>query len=735
MSCGIVLLFVTVVSSLVIAAPLNKEVPFNLSSVNQMNFDFSMFSGTWHTIWKSKKFVHDDSINIESKEFSSNSRGSISFVETDARENKLHSTPVTGVAKTDKNITVRIVSTDYNSTALLIYCTDLTESTCHPDHYYFEIASRTRTMEPDDEIRILTEINTVSGRFEEMTYLGADCEGDSVVFDSIPVTASFSLDNILGNSFALAQTNFTGAKPLLAHSIYLPQINQIVGWFTILMAISDNKTVCNPVMRSMTKVSPDNNGILYSKIGHFEIINKWNIAKTLYSDRHYTLSYFCFEEYNRSCSRNRTEVRLDSRQREIDPNFKRTLFQLLQKVCLTADSMKNIEYKINCSSNLNEVVNKEQVQFKNPVNGVCQMENMPIADYNHGKTQLDGIWYVIAALNSIPGSVVNITTLPDTLIIDRCTPKNNTCQWKSRSSYTQICPGKAKFMETYLNFPGTNFSTIYEHHMAYIDEDTHFIYSCPEESTGKCDANGVSLMIYSRRKQTTHDILEKLKNFQPFLCLNISHLNTVEFPSLNFTEPTKLTNNTHTTCSVENIPGIENYNQSKLLGTWYEVAHSDIPDQIGKRGPNHTHRVQFYEDTDGHLKLGYQHDSNKTDTSGAFVGDIQPQCVYSLSGHFTSKYTFSALVKIIYTDYDNLTIIFVCTFTNYNGECYMPMVHIMSRKLELTTHMLGVAESVFNKVCIHPDNIQIVQDVSASEVNHSCNTVKSTDWKKERQSR
>ncbi|XP_029650806.1 uncharacterized protein LOC115224175 isoform X1 [Octopus sinensis] len=735
MSFGIVLLFVTVVSSLVTAAPLNKEVPFNLSSVNQMNFDFSKFSGPWYTIWKSKKFVQNDQVKIKAKEFSSNSRGSISFVETDASENKLHSTPVTGVTKTEKNVTVRIVSTDYNSTALLLYCTNSTESTCRPNHYYFEIASRTRTMEPDDEIRILTEINTVSGRYEEMTYLGADCEGDSAVFDSIPVTSSFSLNNILGNAFALAQTSFTGAKPLLAHSIYLPQINQIVGWFTILSANSDNETECSRVMRSMTKVSPNNSGILYSKIGHIESQNNWSISKTLYSDKHYTLSYFCFEEYNRSCSMNKTEVRLDSRQREIDPNFKTTLFQLLQKVCLTADSMKNIEYKINCSSNLNEVVNKEQMQFKNPVNGVCQKENMPLANYDHGKIQLDGIWYVVAAMNSIPGSVVNITTLPDTLIIDRCQPKDNTCQWKWRSSYTQICPGKAKFMETYLNLPGKNFSTIYEHHVAYIDEDTQFIYSCPEESTGKCDTNSVSLMVYSRQKQMTNGTLEKLKNFQPFLCLNISQLNTVTFPSLNFTEPTKLTNNTHTTCSVENIPGIENYNQSKLLGTWYEVAHSDIPDQIGKRGANHTHRVQFYEDTDGHLKLGYQYANNKTDTSGAFVGDIQPQCAHDLSGHFTTKYTFSALVKILYTDYDNLTIIFVCAFTNYYGECHTPMVHIMSRKMELTTHMLSMAESTFSKVCVNPDKIQIVQDVSASEVNHSCNTVKSTDWKKERQSR
>lgn len=44
MSCGIVLLLVIVASSLVTAAPLNKEVPFNLSSVSQADFDSSKVS-------------------------------------------------------------------------------------------------------------------------------------------------------------------------------------------------------------------------------------------------------------------------------------------------------------------------------------------------------------------------------------------------------------------------------------------------------------------------------------------------------------------------------------------------------------------------------------------------------------------------------------------------------------------------------------------------------------------
>ncbi|GAB1598998.1 uncharacterized protein LOC115224175 [Argonauta hians] len=724
---GFFLVFVTFVCSLVDAAPLDDETPFRVSLINPADVDFQKFSGIWYTIWKSKEFVDPDSARIESKVFYADLEGPISYFKLNSGRKEStclggNLNKENGIYITDDNVAITIVSTNYHSTALLMYCTNFTDSQCLPNHHYFEIASRTRSMEPSDEIRIMTEINELLGKFEEMTFLGAKCEGGSPTFDSVGVARSFSLEDVLGDSTTLAQTDFIGTSALLSHNIYLPQIDRVVGWFVFE---DKRRKECGPVFRAITKVSSENKGILYSRIGHLESQTSWSVSRTLYSDRNYTLSYFCYGKYNTSCPKAMTEIRLNSRLSDIDSDFKRTLYQLLQKVCLKAEDMKSLHYELDCRPNFRETVNKEKKYYKNSVGDSCDMEYTPVANYKHEKEQLDGIWYVVASVNEIPGQVLNFTTLPDSLIVDMCTPNNDTCQWFARHKYAQICPGKAKFIETYpMN---KQKAAIVERSFAYITNETQILYSCPHENEGKCDTDTIVVRVYSREKQLTDSTKEKVESFLPFLCLNISDLTIAQtFPSLTFPKAEPFQNYSKTACSLQSIPFIHDFNQSKILGTWYQLAYSEIPVQKNGRA---THPVEFTEDKSGRLKLLYKYTDNETEEYGSFVGDIYPQC-YDYGGHYSAKYTFSAIVNILYTDYENLTIIHVCSFINANGVCSLPLVHIMSRNKELTTEMFRVAESVLGD-CVDTDNLLIVQDVSSTEYN---NTVTIKEWKSRQQS-
>ncbi|XP_076092517.1 uncharacterized protein LOC143063940 [Mytilus galloprovincialis] len=515
----------------------------------------------------------------------------------------------------------------------------------------------------------------------------------SCQLSSIPVEESLQLSQLSGlwyelarpmnvaNQFESAVVYFQYQDDGTLHSAYSGAIN--------------NK--CSPAISSHTKhlKGSSHDAEMMAKLHGPDEVFIWMDYKIIYYDGTYSVHYGCFgADENGNCKH--AEASLYGRKRTIDEATRERILSLFPSLCLSTDFLQDTVHNVDCS----DWVIPQTDHEINP--GYCNVKDIPAQKVVSFK-QMAGSWYVIAGTNPMLHRF-DMRLHEDILITEGFGRKDGLCTSLFTNTGTSVLHNNNG--EILISFQNHNYRGYFTGKIIYTDYQVAVLYLCEDETIqGECLLYRVSIL---SRTQTLDSMGRSL--LEAKLKLPCEDL------SANLTQITDHCEKDQS-CLIDDIPAMENIDIRKILGLWYDIR------SMNKFNTSDSATLKFSLDEDGHINLKI----TKLQSDGTCV---QPP-YYTNMKRRNSHGDFLATVlskfskpgfhpfKILFTDYDNTMVTYICTDIEEDGQCSEKgkRLSILSRTQSMTPETKASVLRFVDLACVDRNvMIEVKHEVDCSSV-------------------
>ncbi|XP_060557240.1 uncharacterized protein LOC132717704 [Ruditapes philippinarum] len=762
--CVLFLLFVCFVSPVYSAKKCTrtlKRIPVH------KGFDLNKFAGTWFTVTRTTFAWGDYTFESFSLEIEKAEDGSFGFSYTGQIGDKCLPVESGKLVKngrpgqytlrtnrqTSDNSILIISFTDYKNLALVYYCFKFrpgSRAQCQKNGMQIEIISKQLNPNKKDVngyIKRSGKRLCVQASILEATQPGlckvpeilaaakqrakdlkeADpitTTNDQCAVNNIPLQKHFNSSQLAGLWYEIARTRFTFNKmeSVVNFHRYDESTNQIYSYYTgtIVNPEYENGTpYCMTAIQGMSRTVEDSDSDRLGKIGWDDDSFQWSPTKVIYADDDYILFYACYSgETDEPCNQYAMEVTLSGRSRDISDEKRNAIYSILEN-CIKPGDMVETKFLANCSEWV--TIQPEKIQPED-----CKLDEIVVYD-DYISTMMAGTWYLYSSISydnmtSLNGVIMEKTLTSgtegiDTRIVAFSPDMENCTEYRSRSR--DMCIDTADHIALVTNGDGNFvFSKV-----LYLDEELLVEYVCNSRTLdGKCDRNGIQFNVFSKNDTTDEDFIltdeqqDMINVLAKRVCLDP---NDIQLQSVwcNMTDATNTEKNTDM-CDIDAITvfsDVNEYSQEMIYGYWYEISRSSASTY---KPPVRSAVAYFTSPSNETLNIyytGFTYVDSYEGCSEVLHASMIARCSSDINGdslyrfneaeHFVSYIPY----KIIYTDYKNVLVTYMCTKMLEHGQCSKGGEEIVlwSRNETLDEEFKQETYEVAFWVCLQPEMVDI----------------------------
>ncbi|KAL8608206.1 hypothetical protein ACOMHN_016661 [Nucella lapillus] len=526
------------------------------------DFNMTQFSGVWHTVrqtdsvwdhavWQSmiQSFVVQDNHTVIMA-FARHLMGKDRCMPMDIRVLTLSNTSGQWSYMDDnETVTVKVVWTDYNSSALLYSCKGEAgeDGSCPHSNLHVELLSRNLNVTREASemmVRILPTLcveeremrDVVTGSCQiskELEQLVGNIQGGGADLvtpcrvQDIPLEKNFTLQQMRGTWFEVARTRFTfnTMESVISVYNYHPDTDMLAGLF-----IGSLHKQCQSPLQIQTrkKSSEGPDSIIEGRIQVGESIFPWITFNILYYDGDMLMHMACYgESDDGTCPRSKTEVTIigRNRSRQLTENMEGTLDTLMHNVCLEREDLVPTTETADC---LPKLMAKEEKVTGLPDTSACKLSNIPVVD-SLNESDMVGVWYGLRTVD------YSTEEEPSGFVVSIQRSADYTLKWRHWNIRNGSCPGeKATYLKAacvnssdgthrgdYISTKASSFMlqwTAFK--IVRLQGDLMLVYSCTREvSEGTCEPEGMRVDLLGRRTSATSGDVRPALDALPSLCL------------------------------------------------------------------------------------------------------------------------------------------------------------------------------------------------------------------------
>lgn len=425
----------------------------------------------------------------------------------------------------------------------------------------------------------------------------------------------------------------------------------------------------------------------------------WNPFKVVYADGMYTLLFECFrKDGDGNCLKTRTMIL--GRHSNIDDKTKNKLYAMFPSLCTSVEHIQETFHHEDCSDWV--MSHKETTGSRQE----CNAPDIPVQN-DVSLEQMTGTWYVIAVKNSETNRI-DIRQEGSTYVVDAFAKQNGKCSIVSTESITQS--GLHKNGDFLLASQQGMAKIYYSMKIVYTDYQVATVYECLEEDIeGKCTTSGTRVFLFSRTRTIPSFYRSNLESQLKLRCGDLSTLETVTDHCVK-----------EKSCLVSDIPQMENVDMQKLTGIWYDIyvptffmnVESGTFKFTQDEHQHHIH-IQF-------TSLTKNGTCRQTPLTSNWRRRYNNDAGVFLTTPLTKKLPWGFFsVKVLYTDYVNILIPYICVDINLNGKC-----NEKGKRMRIMSRSSTVAPEVKSRLMKYLDTACMTADLMKDAVhNVDCSSV------------
>ncbi|XP_076454882.1 uncharacterized protein LOC143289709 isoform X2 [Babylonia areolata] len=693
------------------------------------DFNMTQFSGMWHTVWQTSMMWGNATWQSVIRSYVVRDDGSVIMAFTGLPPDKDHCMPMdlrqltlsngtgqwTFFIEGNQTVRVKVVWTDYTSTALLHTCSGGVgaDQQCPPSSRQVELLSRMPS-DPPGAVEVMGHLlpslcvereevgPVVTGKCQitkelEQLVEGAQRGGaadpvTSCRMEDIPLDNNFTLTQMRGTWFEVARTRltFNTMESVISVFKYNPDRDVLDGLF-----IGTLHQQCQSPLQSVTrkKMADGPDSIIEGRIQVGDSIFPWITFNILYYDGSMLVHLACYgQNKDGTCPRDNTEVTVLGRSRQLTPMLDGRLDELMRTVCLRREDLVVTKETADCLPKL--MTGKDDVDTGLPDTSTCKLSDIPVMQ-NVDDSQLLGRWYGLGSKDysrqqDPAGFLVSVhRSQPHTLLWKHWDIRNGSCLGQKAVYLKAACTDMGT--GDYISTKASSFMlqwTAFK--ILRLQGDLMLVYSCTREtSEGTCDPEGIRVDLLGRSPSATLDDIIPMLDVLPSVCLKPefieSVVSTAECDAL-ASQPVAMV--TMSACAIDALPAVH-VDLDKISGVWYEVTHT-----VDKMFPM-TNAVLVYQALPHHgLSMHLTAIGPNGQCVGPMQGVIRQRCHGNPGPENMGRLKVPGIWswapwRVLHADYNSSLIVLSCMDEQPDGSCspHGLKIHFMARHPHPHAHL------------------------------------------------
>ncbi|XP_052091175.1 uncharacterized protein LOC127728042 [Mytilus californianus] len=505
---------------------------------------------------------------------------------------------------------------------------------------------------------------------------------------NIPIDESFKISQLSGLWYEIMRP-INAANQYESAMMYF-HLNEDSSLHAFYSGAINNKCI-PPVLRHTKQLAGSSHDAeMMTRLHGPDELFKWVHFKMVYYDGTYSLYYICFEtDDNGNCKH--AEAMVYGRKRTIDEATRERILSLFPSLCLSTDFLQDTVHNVDCSY---WVIPQKDLK---PGPDYCNVKDVP-AQKVVNKKQMAGSWYAIAGTRT-EISRFDLTQIGNHYEENAIGKKDGVCT--TVFSSTAINYGQENNGEMLISFQNQEYRGYFTGKVIYTDYQVAVVYLCEDETIhGECLQYKVSILSRTQTLDSMGRSLLEAKLKLPCGDLSVN-LQTI-------TDHCKK----EQSCRVDDIPAMETVDIPKILGKWYDIMYRK------RLNTSESGAVKFSLAEYGHIHADF--------TSLGPDGTCVKPPLYVNMKRRNAKAEFLTTpvsilkrpgfvpFKILFTDYVQTIVVYVCIDVQINQECSEKgkRLAIFSRTKSITSATKEQLMQFVDLACMNRDEIiEVKQEV------------------------
>ncbi|KAK7459419.1 hypothetical protein BaRGS_00039014, partial [Batillaria attramentaria] len=674
------------------------------------DFDVELFSGEWQTVRQTKFMWGNATWESLLRSFVTSSDGSMLMAFTGQQKDMRSCVPTEvqtlqpseipgqwSYTVGDSTVTLKVVWTDYVSSALVYTCSRIGEDgLCQRAGLQVEYLSRgphlqegveaTLTgfipqlcVDEQDVESIQTGLCKITEVVQQAAKVGTDrvsSGGEKSIscrVQDIPLATNFKFLQMTGYWYEIARTRFTfnTMESTISYYEFNPEKNYLDGLF-----IGTLQRQCQSALKSVTKKKfPDGpDSIITGRIQGPESIFPWITFNIIYFDGSFMVHFACYaENADGTCPRDKTEVTLLGRSRELTTAMEAKLDSLMTTVCLSREDLVTTQETDDC---LPMLLATRSGETDLPDTEGCALNDIPVVEnLKEKEEELLGTWYGLGTVDygaqgDPTGFVVSVRrSTSQTLLWKQWNIKSGSCQAEKAVFLKPACSSDAT--GDYVSTRGSSFmlqwSTL---KILRFEDGLLLVYWCTKEThEGACKPDGVRVDILRRFKTAALQAMIPLLGSLPSVCLAPENMHPVQ--STDICDRLVSASSPEAelaSCSVDLLPSV-NPDLDKMSGIWYDVSHTVDP-----MFPLQKAVIYYHSQADHQMSMFLVAFGPDGQCKGPMEGRMKPRCHSNPDANFMGRLKFPGMWswapwRVLHAEYNTSAIVLSCMDEQRDGSC------------------------------------------------------------------